>query len=95
MGDVFQCQTLGMCFHLMFTPHLGRSPFVASTDLQSPLAFFFPELEAEGRRFSLPDTVQVELPCRADYCAEFAGSWLVIITDFLCDLIPLVAAATV
>lgn len=51
-------------FHV-FPPNIyfshGQVPTCSINRSQSPLAVFFPESEAEGRRFSLPDTVQVEL----------------------------------
>lgn len=104
-GEMFfnsQMLTFFMCFHLMFTPYLAKRSFPISSLwdhhiclAKTPLALFFPELGAEGSLS--PHTtprVQVEWSQRADYPTEFAGIWLVIIIDFLCDLIPSVATAT-
>lgn len=87
------------CLLLISPKDPCRFPFCVINCLclaETPLALFFPELGA-GAGVIVPHTtpkVQVELLQRADYRPKFAGIWLVIIIDFLCDLSALVAMAT-
>lgn len=99
MGSIFQWSNVGSFIRsrlilLIVQELLPGSHSGASTDLPAS-----PPWPSPSPRWGLgagisPSRSSSRIALTADYRAEFAGIWLVIITDFLCDLIPLVATAT-